>query len=914
MSQRTALRGILSGVLIGAFVVLGSPALAPAASASASASMGQESRRAGSYPGADGITVNLTADPLARRNKAADPGFTVTVADTNPSAVSFDFYYLSGVPAGWKVQVAGADKAADFTGLAGTATYKLAKADATGGAVSLLPPIGFTGAPQLQVGRSQKGAANLVTDFDNGTFDFIGQGTPRLPAAASSYTYLDPTLPTPPDGGMVAPGNAQYAIWPTARIMAEPAPGKSESHNITWADLRSVTTPLTGHTDLCGSWTKSVPEADSAPAGKLMVVNGSDTAPPPDSFLTTTIAVQPDTVYDFSAYVANVQYVNQDVGVRIAFWAIADGVETQLGSASDSPQQATCDNPAWGQRNAVFYSGTSTSLTLQVRNNISGFNGNDLGLDQIELKPLATAKFPATVIAPTLKIGKVADVATAKPGDKVTYTTTITNTGTIPANDQVVTDDLTKVLDDATYNNDAAASPAGGAISYTEPKLTWTGDIPVGGKVTLTYTATVKRPITGDHQLINVVTTPDSDCPPGSTKPECSPVVNLPDVRVKKVANRRKVVPGDTVTYTTTITNTGKGAAKGQVVTDDMTGILDDSTYNKDAKTSPNTGTIAFAKPKLTWTGDVPAGATITLTYTVKINNPDTGDAIMSNVITSTDTNCPPGSKDPDCNPVFPAARIVVSKVVNKTKAHPGDTVAYTLTVTNTGAAAATGQTVTDNLTKVLDDATYNGDVKATSGKATYTKPKITWKGDVKPAQVITITYSVKINDPDRGDHLLINAVTPPSGGECVPGKCTTKVTVFRLKILKVANRATARPGQPVKYTIKITNTGTAAYTTTDPARFTDDLSRQLNDAKYGKDAKATTGKTTYKTPKLTWQGPLAVGRTATITYTLVINNKPGKSTLLNVVYAPDSNCKDGKAHACTTKIRIKMPEKKPLK
>ena len=47
----------------------------------------------------------------------------------------------------------------------------------------------------------------------------------------------------------------------------------------------------------------------------------------------------------------------------------------------------------------------------------------------------------------------------------------------------------------------------------------------------------------------------------------------------------------------------------------------------------------------------------------------------------------------------------------------------YTITVADTGQTPYTAATVTDDLTGVLDDATYDSDATATSGTVTYTAP-----------------------------------------------------------------------------------------------------------------------------------------------------------------------------------------------
>ncbi|MEU1285101.1 hypothetical protein [Kitasatospora sp. NPDC005856] len=125
------------------------------------------------------------------------------------------------------------------------------------------------------------------------------------------------------------------------------------------------------------------------------------------------------------------------------------------------------------------------------------------------------------------RVAKTADRAQALPGDTVTYQVDVTNTGNTPITALNVTDDLSAVLDDATYNGDAKATL--GKVSYTQPVLTWTGDLPVGGTARITYTAKVTDPATGDHTLRNTVVAdrPGGNCPPGSTAGECTATVTV---------------------------------------------------------------------------------------------------------------------------------------------------------------------------------------------------------------------------------------------------------------------------------------------------------------------------------------------------------------------------------------------------
>ena len=120
------------------------------------------------------------------------------------------------------------------------------------------------------------------------------------------------------------------------------------------------------------------------------------------------------------------------------------------------------------------------------------------------------------------------------------------------------------------------------------------------------------------------------------------------------------------------------------------------------------------------------------ITYTVTVNNPDTGDKLLINTVTSaaTGSTCPPGTTAAACRVTVavltPALTIV--KTASTTSgsnavATPGGVVTYTITVTNTGQTPYTGASFTDPLAGVLDDAAYNSDAAATAGTVSYASP-----------------------------------------------------------------------------------------------------------------------------------------------------------------------------------------------
>ncbi|BAJ30373.1 MULTISPECIES: DUF11 domain-containing protein [Kitasatospora] len=510
----------------------------------------------------------------------------------------------------------------------------------------------------------------------------------------------------------------------------------------------------------------------------------------------------------------------------------------------------------------------------------------------------------------SLQITKTSDTATAKPGQKVTYTVTVTNPNGHAYSGATVADDLSAVLDDATYDGDASATS--GTVSYAAPVLSWSGDVPAGGSVTLTYSVTVNNPDAGDGKLANTVTGPaDSNCPPGAPDGSCSASVPIAELHLGKTSDAKNPVKaGDKVTYTVTISNPGQADYTGAVVTDDLSSALDDAAYGGDAQAS--SGTVSYAAPVLSWSGDVPAGGSVTVTYSVTVNNPDTGDKQLANaVVGPPDSNCPPGSADAACSTSDGVAELVIAKSSDaKNPVKAGDKVTYTVTIGNPGKAAYTGAVVTDDLSGDLDDAVYGGDAQASSGTVSYAAPVVSWSGDVPAGGSVTVTYSVTVNNPDTGDFELKNAVVGPSGSNCAAGsadpRCSTDDKVAALVIAKSSDaKNPVKAGDKVTYTVTIGNPGKAAYT---GAVVTDDLTGDLDDATYGNDASATSGTVSYAAPVVSWNGDVPTGGSVTVTYSVTVNNPDtGDYQLANTVVGPDaSNCAKGtRDPRCSTRDRI---------
>src|SRR6202041_2985389 len=292
------------------------------------------------------------------------------------------------------------------------------------------------------------------------------------------------------------------------------------------------------------------------------------------------------------------------------------------------------------------------------------------------------------------------------------------------------------------------------------PDMTWAGALTARASATVTYSVTVNNPDTGNRILTNAVvsSTPGNNCPVGGADPRCTVTVRdlVPGLDIVATADTATATPGTVVHYSITATNTGQTAYTGASFTDPLAGVLDDAAYNNDG--AATTGSVTFASPNLTWTGNLAVGAVATITFSVTLKNPETGNGTLTSTITSATVgnNCPAvGGTDPACTVAVTAVNettLTFTATSDMAAAAAGGVVHETIGVANSGLTPYNGATFTAGLGGVPGNATYDGDATATGGTVTVTSPTLTWTGNVPASGEVTITYSVTVNPPDTGD------------------------------------------------------------------------------------------------------------------------------------------------------------------
>ncbi len=697
---------------------------------------------------------------------------------------------------------------------------------------------------------------NLADVLDDASYVSAGATTGSVNLNGSLLTWT----------GSLAIGAAATVTY-TVKVR-NPDPGNALLHN-------SVVSTTTG-----ASCVASTPCSTDTPISRLVIVKTSSSG-----------SARPGDVVSYQVTVTNTGQVDFPTATFTdnLTGVLDDATLTAGPTATVGTATFTTPNVVW---TGTLAAGAGATVDYQVT--VNNPDTGDKVLTNAITSTTAGNNCPCGTTTPvgTLTITKTASVPAVSAGGTVDYTIVVLNSGQVPLTAATFADDLTGILDDATVGSVTATA---GVVDLTGATLTWTGDLPIGVFVVVSYRATVRKPDPGDHRLTNQVssTTPGNNCAGGD--PRCATLTPVAELRITKVVDAVTAEPGQTVTYTITVANVGQTVHTGATFTDNIADILDDADLGP---VNATIGTVTRQDDTLVWLGDLPVAAVATITYPATVRDPDTGNHRLVNVLTSTTpgSNCPAGA---GCGTSTLIGDAQIAKSVDRTTAAPGDPVTYTVTVVNSGQTPLTDITFTDNLTGVLDDATFNS-ASADLGTPTFTSPTLTWTGTVPVGQTATVVYRVTVNNPNTGDHILTNLVLANApGSNCTaqrsdPVTCATTTTVAGLVITKAASPASTVPGGTVTYTVTVTNSGQA---TQSGDLFTDDLTAVLDDADFGT-VNATVGTATFLTPLLRLTGTLLPGATSVVTYTAIVRAPDtGDHQLVNQVTstAPGVQC------TCTT-------------
>ena len=399
-----------------------------------------------------------------------------------------------------------------------------------------------------------------------------------------------------------------------------------------------------------------------------------------------------------------------------------------------------------------------------------------------------------------IQINLVVDSGEAKAGDTLTYTATVKNDGTADAQNVKVSFTLPGELQiaETSYGGLQAESTLA-QLQQGEEATVWLKAMVLesavhGTKLTVTASA--------DGMVSNAQETA---------------VLEHPQLTLACIAGSNTATEGETLQYTVTLANTGKGPAADVDVAITLPQGVENAT-----PTAPDGTSYAGG----IWT--VPALAvgeslSLVLQATVKGGMADRTDLTAQAQVTGVSRRLADDSVATEmlAAPIAASAPVTLSAptlaiglAVDKTSAATGSVVNYIVTVSNKGSAAADKVGVTVSLPAAnlqLGTVTPREGSSWDGNTGKWTIPSLA------PGTESTLKLEAVVTAAQPGETVTGGASIVEAGGAAMPAPLSASAAfagenaAVHLSITKTADRLGAQPGEELRYTLVVTNNGKAA-------------------------------------------------------------------------------------------------------
>jgi uncharacterized repeat protein (TIGR01451 family) len=490
----------------------------------------------------------------------------------------------------------------------------------------------------------------------------------------------------------------------------------------------------------------------------------------------------------------------------------------------------TCTASGTGNINATVNLPAGASVTFTVTANISAAATGSL-------TNTATVTPPAGVTDPTpgnntatdtdtigvsadLSITKTDGVTTVTAGGTTNYTITASNAGPSNVTGATVADTFPASLT-ATWT--CVGAGGGTCTASGSGNINDTVNLPVGGSVTYTVSASINASASGTLTNTATVTPPAgvTDPVPGNNSAtDTDTISGTADLSITKNDGVTTVTAGGTTVYTITASNAGPSNVAGATVADTFPASITSATWTC-AGAGGGTCT-ASGSGNINATVNLPSGASVTFTVTANISASATGS--LSNTAS---VAVPAGITDPtpgnnsatDTDTISATADLSITKTDGVTTVTAGGTTTYTITASNAGPSNVVGATVADTLPAPITSATWTcagvgGGTCTASGSG-----NINATVNLPAGASVTFTVTANISASATGSLSNTATVTQPAGvTDPTPGNnsATDTDTIAQqadLAITKSDGATSYTPGGTLTYTIVASNAGPSSVT-----------------------------------------------------------------------------------------------------
>ncbi|WP_460285307.1 SdrD B-like domain-containing protein [Clostridium sporogenes] len=352
-----------------------------------------------------------------------------------------------------------------------------------------------------------------------------------------------------------------------------------------------------------------------------------------------------------------------------------------------------------GETRTILIRGTVSSSATGTITNTANITSSipDPNLDNNESTIITEVNALADILV--VKTGSPNPIVT---GEILTYTIVVSNAGPSDAKNVILNDEISSNIIAPEFSID------GGVTFNPWPTIYVIGTLPAGEARTILIRGIVSPSATGvisnTASVISSTPDPNLDNNESTTMIEVNPAA---DIGVIKTSSLNPVMPGEILTYTIDVTNAGPADAQNVVLDDAISPDIIAPEFSID-------GGVTFNPwPTIYVIGTLPAGETRTILIRGTVSPSATGVITNTAAVTSSTPDPNPNNNESTVNTEVSAvvsADISVVKTAITKQVRSGDTVVYTIVVSNAGPSDAQNVFLTDTIPPEIIGAEFSTD------------------------------------------------------------------------------------------------------------------------------------------------------------------------------------------------------------
>ena len=481
---------------------------------------------------------------------------------------------------------------------------------------------------------------------------------------------------------------------------------------------------------------------------------------------------------------------------RIPFTVTVNAVDANwnlVSSATDTVAISSSDGAATLPANAALASGSRVFTAT-----LNSAGGQTLTATDITDGGKSASTSPSISVIRAFTITKSASPSPVIAGQTITYTVTIVKNALAAGTNVLLTDTLP-----VTVTGVISSTSGGLTCSGTTTVTCNVASLAANASAVLTLTGTVSAGAAHNSSLVNSASVSANGMTSAESAQATTTVQRVAALSITKTASSATVTAGNDITYTVRITNTGPSNASTILLTDTLpvtvTGVTSTTSGGLVCSgTTPVTCSLSSLA--------VNGSAVLTLTGTVNPAAVHNSSLVNSASVTAAEATSAQTAQT--TTTVQRSVALGIGKTATPNPAIAGSLIAYTVYITNTGPSLASNVQLTDTLPAGLTGITSS----ATGGLSCSGTTNITCSVStlaVNGSATLTITGTVSAGTANGATLVNTAGVTAAEVGTSQLAQTSTTVNrSVALAITKSASTASVVAGNPIVYTVRITNTG----------------------------------------------------------------------------------------------------------